>query len=199
MIDQKNKHQLKLTILILFLGMFWFPFTAVNANACGSRYLGNCTIPTPRPPEPEIRTPSSGSIGNGSVVTPDAFRPSTVVRIDPNTVRDRASGLQPMPRSNLARASDISPHVRSSMTRRGWDEQSVLNTLNNPSHTSPTTMNNGANGTAFFRSDNHYVVRNNQSQTIWAVSDATKPVSLTAQPNHFTLDSRITNPPAGLR
>lgn len=198
MINQRNNHQLKLTILTLFLGMCWLAFTAANVNACGSRYLGSCTTPTPRPPEPEIRAPSAGGIGKGSVVTPDAFRPSTVVRINPNTVRDRASGLQPMPRSNLARASDISPHVRSSMTRRGWDEQSVLNTVNNPSHTSPTTMNNGANGTAFFRPDNHYVVRNNESRMIWAVSDATKPISLTAKPNHFTIDSRVKNPPAGL-
>lgn len=97
-----------------------------------------------------------------------------------------------------ARESDITVHVQRSMRSRGWTEADVLNTVNRPSHLSPTTMSDGSVGTAYFDINNHYVARNNKSGTIWAVSDRNMPVSLTDKPNHFTIDSRIENPPVGI-
>ncbi|WP_420541492.1 colicin E5-related ribonuclease [Pseudooceanicola atlanticus] len=99
----------------------------------------------------------------------------------------------------VARSSDITPHVRASMANRGWSEKSVLDTVNKPSHVSPTTMRNGEAGTASFRVDHHYVVRNNKTGNIWAVSDTTKPMSLKKKPGHFVIDGQIQNPPPGLR
>jgi len=97
-----------------------------------------------------------------------------------------------------ARESDIAAHVQRSMDGRGWTKTDVLNTVNRPSHISSTTMRDESPGTAYFDANNHYVARNNESGTIWAVSNRKMPVSLSDKPNHFTIDSRIKNPPKGI-
>ncbi len=102
-------------------------------------------------------------------------------------------------KGSLQRAITLQPKVRKQMKQRGWSEQEIFDVINKPFHTSATTLKGGEPGTAYFRSDFHYVTRNNNSGNVWTISDRRKPISLKPTPNHFHIDDRITTPPSGLR
>lgn len=193
--------KISLGITILTLTTF---LVLNEAIACSRKGFG-CNPPTPKPVQVETPSPSRATPPNNvgstidSTVSPSAYQANTAVRIDPNRVRNRSDAISPTGQARLAKTADISPKVRSQMARRGWTQNDVLNTVNNPVHSSATTMSDGTPGTAFFRSDHHHVIRNNQSKKIFGISDRTKSVSRTKKPGHFVLDHRIENPPPGLK
>lgn len=90
-----------------------------------------------------------------------------------NGVGVHNTGCTPSSGNNVKFGSDSksADKLARQMEQRGWTEQSVRDTVNNPTHTSPA-MNKatGNNATAYFNADGSYVVVDNVSLEIVQVS-----------------------------
>ncbi|MCL6600922.1 MAG: hypothetical protein K6T81_19630 [Alicyclobacillus macrosporangiidus] len=98
-----------------------------------------------------------------------------------------ASDLHGVVQNSSRIESNITPKIANQMGRRGWNEDSIHDTVNNPHTTRPATNKaNGNRATAYFNEDGSYVVRDNETKDIIQVSDRNDP--------KWVPDSTIENP-----
>jgi hypothetical protein len=84
---------------------------------------------------------------------------------------------QPPPLGNTPVTTSIPEKIKKQMTKRGWTEETINGTINNP-HTTREASNK-ANGnsaaTAYYNADGSYVVRDDASSEVIQISDRNDP------------------------
>ncbi|MEF2964205.1 colicin E5-related ribonuclease [Paenibacillus sp. M1] len=125
-------------------------------------------------------TPNIGRVGN-SIMGDIAINYPTYVGDTGTFTKEDAILSQPVIKI------EIDKKIAGQMERRGWTEDSIEDTVNEPHETSEATNKaNGEDATAYFNEDGSYVVVENNSEKVIQVSNKNDPL--------WIPDSTIKNP-----
>lgn len=142
---------------------------------------------------------SSASINRTQQLTPPLPLPPAQKNFQNNfTVKH-----SPVPDPARNVQTKINPKIKPVIERRGWTKEEIFNLTNGKAvHISPSRNNKNKPATAYFRADNHFVVKTNETGSVFQISPRHKKIVLKKEPGNnkvFAVDTKIIDPPKSIK